>query len=232
MGKVVGVLLNVFTARVHLLGLIASFLCPVTEAKAMSGACYLDRAPGGCFERAMNQEREEQQAKQRLSEFLSLMEQTPPFAVPDFCHIAPDPKNGYATMAPPQNLTPSQMQICINAGNEWWAKKRQEEQDEELAYLKNARWRTFQADNGMRYFVDELSIRRLNNGNVTVNFVPVESNEASPAIYPMDVQGLIFDCRGHYQAVNGSISPTEFAPTGSVIGQIADFVCKAAPPAQ
>jgi hypothetical protein len=88
------------TAKIRLIGIVALFLSIAGSASAMSGACYVDRTPGGCFERATAQEKQEEQAKKLRSDFISLMQQTPASAVPEFCGVHPAPQNGYGPMVP------------------------------------------------------------------------------------------------------------------------------------
>jgi hypothetical protein len=99
-------------------------------------------------------------------------------------------------------------------------------QTQQLDYLKNAKWRTVEADNGFRYMVDVDSVRRLTNGNVMVNFVLVMSNAPSVKVNPTDVQAFIFDCQGNFQIVDGSTSMGMFAPYNSVAARVAQFVCR------
>lgn len=198
-----------------------------TDAVAMSGACYLDRAPGGCFETASKLERSKNQEKEQYQRFLSSMAGTPTQRtdttsnVPAFCAVAPDPKNGRATMAPIENLSQDQIVTCTAAADEWWSRRREGRERETQNYLDSAQWRKVTATNGMTYQIDLAHIRRLTNGNVTINVVPVVNG----AFNVMEIEQFIFDCQGQYQVVNGAVSPSQYAPPQSVAGLISAIAC-------
>jgi hypothetical protein len=192
-------------------------------AQAMTGACYMDRAPGGCFERETQKQKAENADKALRQSFLSLMEQTPAAGLPPFCKVAPDPRNRYATMAPVEDVNSSQMQTCIAAAQQVLANNQKIQQQQAQAAAKAARWKTIQADNGSVFKVELNSITHFNNGSADMVVYAVQSD----AYDPRNLTRYIFDCHGHYMDT-ANMGTTLYAPPRSVAGQMANIACAGA----
>ena len=198
------------------------------KSMAMTGTCYQDRRPGGCYEQAIRQENVMATQQKLYNEFLSAMKRGyPASAFPTFCNLIPDPRNHYATMAPAQSLTQEQMKTCIDASNKYMTQQQQKEQQQREAYEKESVWQKIEADNGAVYQVDIAHIVHRNGGATEVRVYAIEGGTYDPN----NMTTLFFNCESHqYSDIKSLGRIWQYAPPRSVAGQIEAIACAEEPP--
>jgi hypothetical protein len=197
----------------RLLLVLSLTVASANGAMAMSGTCYLDRAPGGCFERETAAEADREQREKQAREFAHRMDLVPSTAVPAFC------KGGSSVYLPP-----AQMLACVDAADAWDQQERKKAEARDKAKPPQ-RWKRVEADNGAVFGIDPAcgACQRGERG------VTAATCEVDGGFCVRGSERLVyFDCRGHYQDVTSfasGASGAHIAPPRSVIGRMAEIAC-------
>ena len=85
-------------------------------------------------------------------------------------------------------------------------------------------WRTIEAADGSVFKIDQKSITHMTNGSAEMIVYAVEGDDYNPT----NVKRLLFDCRGHYQNIDGGGMVMQYAPPRSVAGQLSAIACAGA----
>lgn len=190
----------------------------IRHALAMTGECYQDRRPGGCYEVESAMEQQQKERAAEYDRFISLMGETPADKLPGFCAVAPGPGGG--RNQPARELFTEEIKTCIGTAEAWWAARRDREAQQRADYMKAVRWQSLTAANGAVYKVDIAHIQRSELG-AQISVYKDEGGDFNPLL----MTTLLFNCQGRYHDFANMGAGSQYAPPLSVAGQIQRIAC-------